>query len=513
MNASNNPGARSGEPVWLYVTNQLNLMMILAAGMLMPREGFGDKYYRDLLVSYSGWIPLFPNAVPQTMVKQVVEEARYLRPVALELDVHCIQGPAKVVTIFGAMQEITLPEELPDRAGMLFVPPPLPLALAGKIHFVSAKDKKDFVDRAGEHYRNVPETWLDKATTKNRFTGKSSPAANLNVDCTVPPGLLARAQAMGGILALLFHLANRSELGRLYYQWLTGTVDDVPELDPLLAFFPAWICREQAFPPESLQVKLFWTLVDKIISAQAGDFSRDVVLEAMGREILQLNETAGARYQEKLQHLRRDLEALRGLSDDTLDDLFKRHTRPFSRALVLFFLLNRARDLLEFEHEKLEPADLLAAAVLFGAREGWINLAVDLRHSRGFADEVSTRMADACHRGTNAGLRFSMPAPQTLPLRALLGGVAESRRREKQVDEAMLAIARRQKWDCVETTIRLPKGEYRLLVEPSGTRLILDGDVKSVQARVRREPFWDRLSRLPLPVPEELEKIARRIVK
>ena len=31
------------------VTNHLNLMYMLAAGLLMPPAGFGDKYYRDPL--------------------------------------------------------------------------------------------------------------------------------------------------------------------------------------------------------------------------------------------------------------------------------------------------------------------------------------------------------------------------------------------------------------------------------------------------------------------------------
>ena len=50
---------------WLYITNQMNLMMILAAGLFMPQQGFGDKYYRDLLQLFPGWIPLLPGSVQQ----------------------------------------------------------------------------------------------------------------------------------------------------------------------------------------------------------------------------------------------------------------------------------------------------------------------------------------------------------------------------------------------------------------------------------------------------------------
>ena len=46
----------------LLVTNHLNLMYILAAGLVMPPAGFGDKYYRDTLECFPGWIPLCSSA-------------------------------------------------------------------------------------------------------------------------------------------------------------------------------------------------------------------------------------------------------------------------------------------------------------------------------------------------------------------------------------------------------------------------------------------------------------------
>ena len=48
----------------LLVTNHLNLMYMLAAGLVMPPAGFGDKYYRDTLECFPGWIPLFIDKVP-----------------------------------------------------------------------------------------------------------------------------------------------------------------------------------------------------------------------------------------------------------------------------------------------------------------------------------------------------------------------------------------------------------------------------------------------------------------
>ena len=32
-----------------FITNHLNLLYMLASGLMMPPQGFGDKYYRDTL--------------------------------------------------------------------------------------------------------------------------------------------------------------------------------------------------------------------------------------------------------------------------------------------------------------------------------------------------------------------------------------------------------------------------------------------------------------------------------
>jgi len=43
----------------ILVTNHLNLMYMLAAGLLMPPSGFGGKYYGDTLAAFPGWLPVF----------------------------------------------------------------------------------------------------------------------------------------------------------------------------------------------------------------------------------------------------------------------------------------------------------------------------------------------------------------------------------------------------------------------------------------------------------------------
>ena len=53
---------------WLLVSNHLNLLYMLAAGLVMPPMGFGKKYYQDTLAAYPGWIPLFANDVTKAAI-------------------------------------------------------------------------------------------------------------------------------------------------------------------------------------------------------------------------------------------------------------------------------------------------------------------------------------------------------------------------------------------------------------------------------------------------------------
>ena len=62
------------------VTNHLNLLYMLAAGLVLPRSGFGDKYYRDTLESCPGWIPLFTGRPGRAAVDHSIAEAAHLRP-------------------------------------------------------------------------------------------------------------------------------------------------------------------------------------------------------------------------------------------------------------------------------------------------------------------------------------------------------------------------------------------------------------------------------------------------
>ena len=82
------PAPQSG----LLVTNHLNLMYMLATGLVMPPAGFGEKYYRDTLECFPGWIPLFVDKAPATAIELSTQEAGHLKPVIVQIGLTGLSG-------------------------------------------------------------------------------------------------------------------------------------------------------------------------------------------------------------------------------------------------------------------------------------------------------------------------------------------------------------------------------------------------------------------------------------
>ena len=76
VNRGEPPSLADAPASGLLVTNHLNLLYMLAAGMVMPPSGFGDKYYQDTLACCPGWIPLFiGKPLPADALKLSTSEA------------------------------------------------------------------------------------------------------------------------------------------------------------------------------------------------------------------------------------------------------------------------------------------------------------------------------------------------------------------------------------------------------------------------------------------------------
>ena len=489
------------------VTNHLNLMYMLAAGLVLSRSGFGEKYYRDTLDGCPGWIPLFTGLPGRAAVEHSIAEAGHLRPCQVVVSLREYAGPVMVPGP-GGIEKRRWPHEV-GAAPLIFVPAPLPVSAIEKILFRSREDstacRNDALD-----FGNVPLADIETRVVRKRFAGASGPAWP---PPHVPPERVApleAAQAAGGMLAMLRLLANRDPSGVLEgaepLAWAACRAAFDAEADPppgpaatLAAGLTAWMQTGPSAAPAAAAAlpgiargdarRLFWGAVDTLAQqagATGGDDANARLLGYLDRESRGLDEPL----RKHVVELRETLDSLTGLADLTASELFDRFRTPFPRAMSLLFLRSTCADLLAFEHEALTPEDRLAAALLFGARAGWLGLPLSLRGGAAASAAVCHRMAALSHRLAETGFELG-PAPvRPKPLAERFAGPWNARQRK-----AAVALARAQKWtDCLQTRVRLGVGEHVLKVGRGGTEIVFPGEARAVETAVDRPRFSTRLA-------------------
>ena len=486
------------------VTNHLNLMYMLAAGLVLPRSGFGEKYYRDTLDGCPGWIPLFTGRPGRAAVDHSIAEANHLRPCQVVISLRECIGPVMVSTSDG-VEKRRWPREA-GGAPLVFVPAPLPVSAIEEIRFQSRDDstacKTDALD-----FGNVPLADFETSADGKRFASASGPAWP---PPHVPPeraAPLAPAQAAGGMLAMLRLLAQRDAARVLEGGESLGLAacraafDLAVDLPPSLAAtvaaeLTAWLQTGPSPTPRAAASagtdpgdahRLFWGAVDTLAQpAGAFDDANARLLDYLDRESTGLDE----RLRKHVVELRDTLDSLTGLADLTASDLFKRFRTPFPRAMSLLFLRSSCTDLLAFEHEALTTEDRLAAALLFGARTGWLRVPLSLRGGAAASAAVCHRMAALSHRLADTGFELGPAPARPETLAELFAGEWNARQRS-----AAVALAREQEWtDCLQTRVRFGPGDYVLRVGRGGTEIVLPGEVRAVETEVDRQRFLTLLS-------------------
>ena len=141
---------------WYFVTNTNNLSMIMANGFIPGSDGFGGKYYSDILKKYPNKIPLYKNSIPNEVVNEATSEEDGLVPCIIEISISKIRGSIL------AYDSKNLKEEMPtlslkdslDSYEMILIQAPLPLPCIKKILFSSKSEKDNYLDSVNV-YNNV----------------------------------------------------------------------------------------------------------------------------------------------------------------------------------------------------------------------------------------------------------------------------------------------------------------------------------------------------------------------
>ena len=510
FDSNSSPDQGNAPETGYLVTNQLNLMYMLAAGMLIPPAGFGDKYYQDTLECFHGWIPLFIDRVSKEAIESSTKDANHLKPCIVEVDLSGLSG--RVIALGGAgLKERRFPQQPDETDRVLLFPAPLPVSRIVSVIFRSIDDRLA-VEADAKDFGNVPLAEFKLRSSKPLFAKVSDfpwPPDEGPEERSAP---LQGPLAAGGVMAMLLLFAELGEQATLASRVAFDPDDAVlqsPGNSPIFAGLQSWI-REGAVslpqPPDSetdrtglqntSQARLFWQAVDRLAKWRESHKTCNVeslVIEHLSTAIPRLD----PRLQAGVQELHDTLVSLTGLADATASELFDRHDTPLAHALTLFFLRRDCADLYDYESDRLSEPDWLAAAILFGVRDGWMSLPLRLRSGRGLSNAVSHRMAYLSHRIAGTGLDLGEVPPRVRPLRELFGDASAWRSREKS---AALELARARKWDCVHTRINLGPGEYKLTVRGGSTQIELPGEPR-ITPEVDTSRFFDLLAGARLDHP------------
>jgi len=504
----------------LLVTNHLNLMYLLATGLVMPPSGFGEKYYRDTLECFPGWIPLFVDRVPATAIQSSMQEAGHLKPAIVQFGLSGLSGRVAALGR-GGLRELQFPHEVDGTEWVLLVPAPLPTFRIESILFQS-RDDRLACERSAKDFGNVPLEDIRRDATRRALFAKAAdtewPPRDGPGERSVP---LERPLATGAVTAMLFLFGNLGDQAvRACRSAFEPGDSPVPADDgAILAGLEPWM-REGAVPlpaspdpgtdrtslQNAYQGALFWGAVERLAKWREAGRAKNpesVLLDYLTETSASLD----PRVQAGVRKLQDTLESLSGIGDATASELFARHNTPLAHAMTLFFLYRDCGDLFDYHSDRLGEMDWLAAAILFGVRDGWLNLPHRLRGPRDLSAAVSHRMAQLAHRLAGSELDLGDAPATPVPLRQLFGDDAHWRAKERA---AALELARLHRWDCVHTRITLAPGEYNLSVKGGSTHIEVPG-IPKLAPEVDRDRFLSLLANARLD--SETETKVRRTLR
>ena len=492
------------------------MLYMLASGMVMGPTGFRGKHYSDPLNVYPGWIPLFRDKVkvPADALNLATRERKHLLPCIASFDLSELSGPVRMLSKDGGIRDVASPSARKRKYDIaLLVRAPLPPSLLLSINLCSLEDRNAFENAANNvsnvdllPYRVEVAESLFSSDTEVTWPAEQPQELFLEDDSDNLPAL---GQALGGVLAMLFHTANRSNLGLAAFRAVTGDTcrkdSDLLQSDPILAELPNWIDGSEISEQADTRARLFWGIIQSLVDAQTQERPQtpiDVTLAYLANQLDLLPEMES---RPRLERLIADMRGFLGLGGGTITELFERHKGSLSRPLLLFCLREHCTDLMEFSHPLLNDTEYLLAGILFGVRDSWLQLPNELRDPD-LSAYVAFRMADVEHRKQGGNLAIDAP-PRPKPLRELFtspSGEWNSMKRDIAVE-----LARKCNWnDCFRTIVTLAEGDLPDSFVRNDLQLVLPGRVTTFKEEVDESKFLHRLGQWP-PISPEIESEVR----
>ena len=191
----------------LLVTNHLNLMYMLAAGLVMPPAGFGDKYYR-----HSRVLPRLDSPVHRKAAHEALEsstrEAGHLKPIVLRIGLSGLSGNVVAIGDHCA-RELHFPDQLEGSGADSACARSSPHR-PDRVDCVSVGPDRRACEADAKDFGNVPlaDFKSRSGASKAQFTALFTRPRRLHGrpvrDRPPGPSRWSGSLAAGGVMAMLF---------------------------------------------------------------------------------------------------------------------------------------------------------------------------------------------------------------------------------------------------------------------------------------------------------------------
>ena len=484
---------------------------------ILQPAGFRGKHYSDPLNVYPGWIPLVRDKVkiPADVLNYATSERKHLLPCIASFDLSALSGPVQMLSRDGRRRDVASPAARKSKDDIaILVRSPLPTTLLFSVNFCTPEDRQAF-ESVANNVSNVDLSSLRLEIAESLFSAgtevawtAAQPQKQLFEDGN--DHFPAFGQVLGGVLAMLYHTANRSELGLAAFRLAAGAARggdrNRVQSDPILAELPNWMDEGEISRQADIRAMLFWGVIQSLVVAQTQKRPQTPIDVALSYLENQLDLLREMEFRPRLERLISDMRSLLGLGGGTITELLERHRGSLSRPLLLFCLREHCTELLEFSHPLLSDAEYLLAGILFGVRDSWLQLPKELRDPD-MSAFVAFRMVDAEHRKQGDNLTMDLP-PRPKPLRELFaspGGEWDSMKKGVAIE-----IANKCNWnECIQTRITLAEGDLPKSFERTGLQVVFPGRVTTVTEEVDEAKFLHRLGQWP-PIDPQIESEVRK---
>jgi hypothetical protein len=386
--------------------------MMVAQGLISSPDGFSpNKYYKDELENYPGFIPVFKNFISQSTLDLIISEQENMTACLIEIDLTKItQGSVRNQNYKDVEVNVNAHEDL------LLILAPLPLSCIKQIIFRSANERlsleaeqkfsSNFILSDLKTHCSMSDEKLFKASNNKEsmeFFHKDKVDENEIESQVVDSVKLVnypRIYAFGGLLTSLFYFAKNGKLSNKIYKDFC-TIDKSELSDDKL-------CIHQYFNQienDGILQTMYNKLLDKLISRENSKDDIIMLLEA---------DDWDEKFKSRTQDLAQMLREFEN-NETTISEKFSKAIKPLERLLLMLFHKESIESLIEYQLDMFTEDDYLLFSLIFGVRDKFIKTPKFIREYQNLQNFISSKMAEYAHSELNSGIKFkSINSPKTI---------------------------------------------------------------------------------------------------